>query len=96
MFYKLMELLRVFKIDPSCRGVKYITEVLEGKMEFDDLNDDQIELIVDAWDSRTFIPEEEYHRLSKKDGVVKPENVNNLPREEYNRQVARNVIEFFR
>lgn len=97
MYYKMQETLRLLKINPACRGVMYIMEVLEGTKKIEDLNDDQIELIVDAWDSRAYIPEEIYQQLSGNGvDVVKPSNEKNLPREEYYREVAENVINFFR
>lgn len=98
MFYALIEKLRMLKIDPAHRGIMYITAVLEGRQSIDDLNDDQIQLIVDAWDSRNYIPEDLYKKMSKKDSnnVVKPENTEGLSREKYYRQVAANVIDFFR
>lgn len=95
-FYSLMEKLRMLRIDPAHRGIMYIQAVLEGRQKLKNLNDDQIQLIVDVWDSRNFIPEDVYKKMSKKGGIVKPENIENLPREEYYRQVAANVIEFFR
>ena len=97
MFYNLNEKLRLLRIDPSSRGVMYILDVLEGRKMLSDLNDDQVELIVDAWDSRAYIPEKKYKEMSEtmKDKVVKPNNTENLPRESYNRLIAENIIKFF-
>ena len=91
MFYSLNEKLRILRINPSCRGVLYISEVLEGKKKIEELNDDQVELIVVAWDSRKYVPHEIFKNLKRK---VKPEYKKKETREQYYRRFAENIIQY--
>ncbi len=84
--------MRFLGINKSCRGVGIILEVLFGNKEFDNLTGKEYQEIVDAWDSRNFIPVSTYKRFTP---VVKTPETRDITLEGYNKKVSKNVILFF-
>ena len=98
---KLKEEMRCLGIKPQCRGMMYIQQVVEGNRNFKDLHSKEHELIVEAWESRYFIPGNVFNSMESANHEnviavrVKPEKENNESVKQYNKRFSKNIIEFF-
>lgn len=50
------EQLRKLGISPEKHGIYYMEQMIDGKIKAQDLTDEQIAEVLDAWNSRYFVP----------------------------------------
>ena len=62
----MKEQLRMLGIDMGRPGTRLIEMLMDGQLKLEDLTDEDIDLILDAWDTRNFVP---VHKMGSADKV---------------------------
>lgn len=91
---RMREIVRMLGIRPESRGLMYVSQVGRKQINIEDLNDDQCQLIIDAWESRNYIPLKMFRSMCVLEKTVKPDHVKGESNDAYSRRYAKNIINF--
>lgn len=73
----------------SIKGVTILEKLVNGEAKLDDMSDAEVNDIIEAWDTRKYIPEKELKRAISS----KPGHIDGETEEEYNRRHVAKIVD---
>lgn len=83
---------RILGINTGTIGAKYLRSLYYKELSPSDLSDNQIEQVLDTWNSRHFVPPE----LADRYVPINPKSDDSIPEREYNLLYIDAIISFLR